>query len=57
MVVPKKEGSFCSLNPAAPLPSSSVLPGSSGCSKGYAPLRSSVPKILERDTMFHICTW
>lgn len=56
MMVPKEEGSFCSPSPAASLPSGSVLPGGRGCSKGDAPLRSSVPEILERDTVFHICT-
>lgn len=57
MVVSKEEGSFCSPSPAASLPSGSLLTGSRGCSKGYAPLRSSVPAVLKRDTMFHTCTW
>lgn len=57
VVVPKEDGSFCSPSPAASLPSGSLLTGSRGCSKGYPPLRSSVPAVLERDTVFHICTW
>lgn len=57
MMAPKDEGSSCSPSPAASLPSGSVLPGSRGCSKGCAPLRSSVAKILGRDTVFHVCTW